>query len=569
MFEIFGLTVAVWVAYWGVIRLGFVSDDIEGLQHYDGKLKKFDYGHLNKWLLYKLLEKSNVRNHLFSIFLHNANVILLFLFLSTIVPVKLAFFTSILFAIHPICIQSVGWISSRGYPISLFFCLLGFNIISNTHILGSPLNSIPLALLTIGFGCLYYLSIVAQFAALATFAIQAFLGNYFLALIGLILSLVAGSGIIKEVIGVRIKTFKEQNLGRSTFFKLQKIIVAIKSLAYYTRLCIFPKRMGLYHTYEYHYSEKTEKEDKWFWWGFFILISSVLGFWYGNPIIRFGILWYYAYLFIFLNWITVHQFVSERYLYISSIGICLLIAYGLSFLDGFFFNGFPVIFALVGGLYLMRTWVHLPTYQDEVLFYQSNIWNFPDSEVAFSNLAVVYMKCNLMGSAVDMWQIAIKINPEYDVAYYNISSVMKQGGDLVRSREFLKKAVDSPKCHFKDLWTKELTQLDHELSYIKDVNEISARLNELKKTPEKQQEALNLEKQLQEINNLHKIWEEQKKKNLILIQQEEQNLQLKMVELARTKEQVLKGISPEELIKARDQNFGVLKETVKRMSETT
>ena len=128
MIELFLLTIICWITYLGVIECGFVSDDIEGLANYDGKLKKFDYGHFSKWLLYKILEKSPRRNHLFSIILHNANVILLYSFLITFIPQKLAFFSCILFAIHPINIQAVGWISGRGYLISLFFMLLSFHL---------------------------------------------------------------------------------------------------------------------------------------------------------------------------------------------------------------------------------------------------------------------------------------------------------------------------------------------------------------------------------------------------------------------------------------------------------
>ena len=43
MLELLFLTLVVWITYWHCINSGFVSDDIEGLQGYDGKLKKFDY----------------------------------------------------------------------------------------------------------------------------------------------------------------------------------------------------------------------------------------------------------------------------------------------------------------------------------------------------------------------------------------------------------------------------------------------------------------------------------------------------------------------------------------------
>lgn len=570
MFELLFLSAAVWLSYLGVINSGFVSDDIEGLVNYDGKLKKFDYGHLNKWILYKLFNKSPQENHRFSILLHNANVILLFSFLVNFLPIKAAFYASLLFAVHPICIQSIAWISGRGYPIGLFFCLLNFNFIAisqNNPLFTSTaaLQSLNLAILTIAYGCFYYVAVNAQFACLMTFAIQAFFGNYYLSVMGLIISAVTGFGIVKEVIGLRTKVFKEQNLEKSTKLKPQKIIVAIKTLAYYTRLCLFPKRMGLYHTFEYHYSEKTEKEDKWFWFGFFILLGLVAGFIYGSFIIKLGILWYLAYIMIFLNWVTIHQFVSERYLYIASIGLFILSGYCLFLLDGFLFAGFPVLMALIGGILIARTWVHLPTYQDEVLFYQSNIWNFPDSEVAFSNLGVVYMKCKLIGSAVDMWQIAIKINPQYDVAYYNISSVLKQKGDFIGAREYLKKAVETPQCHFKELWGKELESLEHEINYSKENTELGKRLLLLEADPAKKSEVQNIRKQLDEINNLHKKFEESQKQNLVLVQREEKQLKERLVQLDKEKIEFSKPLNMEILVKARDNNFILVKETVDRM----
>lgn len=557
--ELLILTGLVWLAYWGVIRCGFVSDDIVGLQEYDGKLKKFDYGHLNKWLLYKLLDKSPVRNHLFSIFLHNANVILLYLFLSSFISPKVAFLTSVLFAIHPVGLQAVAWISGRGYPISLFFCLLGLNILfilkENTSILTS--FSIPSALLVLGYGGIYYLSIVAQFATLSTFGILLFLRFNFFAVLGVFISFFAGFGIIKEVIEIRTKTFKEQNLEKSTYFKLSKIITVFKSLAYYTRLCFFPKRLGLYHSFEYHYSEKTEKEDKWFWFGFLIFLCFGILYWYGNTTIRFGILWYMAYVFIFLNWITIHQFVSERYIYIASIGLFTLLSYVL--------KDFPVFFSFLSGIYLMRTWAHIPTYQDEVSFYQSNVWNFPDSEVAFANLGVTYLKCNLPASAVDMWMISSKINPEFDVPYYNIYSFLRQQGQFLQARGFLEKAIKAGLCHFKELWTKELQQLDQEIQYIQEIQQLNTSLSEAEKDPSKKEQAIALKKQLEEIHNLHKLVSEKRKNEFILIQQEEQSLEAKLVQIKKAKEEAQRPIPIEELIKARNYNFSILKESVNKL----
>ena len=289
------------------------------------------------------------------------------------------------------------------------------------------------------------------------------------------------------------------------------------------------------------------------------------GFWFGNTIIRFGILWYLAYLFIFLNWITIHQFVSERYVYIPVIGICVLVAYGTFLLDGWFFNGFPVIFALICGIALMRTWAHLPTYQDEVQFYQSNIWNFPDSEVAFANLGVVFTRCNLIGSAMDMWMIATKINPDYDVGYYNLHSFCKQQGNLTKAKEFLEKAINSKHCHFKELWTKELEQLNHEIGYVDERNKLTQQISELSKDIANKEKLDKIILQLTAIDNLHIKFQESKNHNLVLLQQEEKQLKERLLNLEKNKENLLQPITMEDLIKMRDYNFSLVKEGINQL----
>ena len=561
MFEILLLSLLTWLAYFAVINGGYVSDDIEGLQNYSGKMKAFDYGNLNKWILYKLFGKSPKANHFFSILMHNANVVLLYIFLATIVNPTIALIASALFAVHPITVQAVGWMSGRGYPIGLFFTLLSFFIANMApKIAITQTDFIQLALCLIGYAVVYYIAIQAQFAALSTFAIQLLLGNYLFAIVGMVITAGTGFGIIKEVISHRTSTFKEQNLERSTRFHFKKIIVAMKTLGYYTRLCVFPKRMGLYHTFEYHYTDKTEMEDKNFWFGFILATALIIGFIYGNLPIKLGILWFIGYIFIFLNWITIHQFVSERYLYIASIGICLILATISQYI--------PYSSIIIFSMYLVRTWVHLPTYKDEISFYQSNVWNFPDSEVAFSNLGVTYMRCGLIGSAIDMWLIALNINKDYDVAHYNISSIMKQRVDLAKARESLAKAIASPMCHFKDVWSKELANLDSEIAFAQEHQNIYNKLIEARNDPIKKDQATGLIKQLEEIMTLPKKIEDSKNTQISLLVQEENKIKQQLVSIDRQKNDLNKPLMADALIGIRNQNFDIVRQATLRLVGT-
>jgi len=553
MFELLLLTGLVWLTYYGVLGCGFVSDDLEGIHGYDGKLKKMDYGHLNKWILNKIFGKDPFMNHVFSVLLHNANCILLYLFLSNYIGMY-ALYTAILFAVHPICAQAVGWISGRGYPISLFFTLLGYNLIASFHQPLLAFNSWVTAVVVLGWCVFYYLAIEAQFATLITFVIMAFLGNYFLAALGLTISIIATMGIITEVIGIRVKAFKAQDLGGSTTLRPQKIVVALKSFYYYTLLCFFPRRLGLYHTYLYHYTDETEREDKYSWRGLGLLILAGIGFWFGSFAVKLGILWWVSYSIIFWNWITIHQMFSERYIYIASIGICILTAVLLV--------NYPLVFWFVVGLAVMRTWAHLPTFNDEIYFYQSNIWNFPMSEVAFANLGVVYLNVGKQGSAMDMWTISAKINPEYDVPYYNMHSIYKQKGDINNALMCLEKAVNSKVCHFKESWGKELEDLKREIAF---ANEFNAMFGELvsKNTPE----SLALKSQLEAINLLGKNIEDDRKQKVNILTQEQEKIKQHLQNLEVEKTKVDRGVTMEELLQKRAELFAGIKQEYQRIKE--
>ena len=462
LFHILSITIFTWLTYAYIIwKGGFVIDDIEGIANYDGVLPKDAcYGAWMKWFRYKVAGKSPRHHHFFNVILKNTCAIMLYFFLNNIIGSQLSFLTTMLFVVAPVGTQAVAWVSGIGYLIGLFMGLMALQI---------PYLAIPN---TFGFNIILYalftvLAIIGNFTLLATFLITLFLGHYPYVLIGALISIFLGVKIVKQTIALRTVVFKEQNMANSTTFKWRKFIVAVKTLLYYTLLAVFPTKMGLYHKWGFHYEPQIEQEDNRFWLGVLLLIGFGVLFYYGDFIIRFGIIWYFSFIFIFLNWITIHQFVSERYVYIASIGLWIILAK--------FLTPYPVLYAFILGLYLMRTWQQLPAYQNEITFYQSNVWNFPQSEVALGNLGAVYMKCGLGGSAVDMWNVAIRINPQYDVAYYNIYSALKAQKQWQMARQHLVKSIESPLSHFKDRWIKELAGLDREVIYDNILNSLIQR----------------------------------------------------------------------------------------------
>lgn len=528
----FQLSVLTWVTYCYSLKTGFVSDDLSGITEFDGhlqtsakddaeakerrawpfwkRLMHTEYGMFMRWIRFHLAGgsfpskvralridgtpgdylptgKTPLRHHALSIIVFNIAVLLGYTFLSKVVSPKLAFMAMTLLIVHPITTQGVAWCSGLGYPLSLLYM---FSILNLVHLYYSGLNwsTIESVAFYLAFGVLYWLAVNALFVALCLWPILLYFGWYPFAIIGLVVSVHTGLRIVRATINLRSTEFKKQNMGHTVYPKPRKLVVALKTLLYYLKMTFWPDKLGLYHKWGGVYDESIERED---WMALGGLVAAiglaVLGL-YGPAEVQFGLVWFIAFIFIFLNWITIQQFVTERYLMIPAIGIYLIIS--------FYLQDYPTVFALICGLLVMRTWMHLPTYDNELRFYQSNTWNFQDSEIALNNLGCTWVRLGWVATGIDTWSIAQKVNPDYDVTFYNVAShyrtqgmVQMEHGNYMQALEMFKMALEKltaalnvRRCHFKEIWTKEQAELKTfvELPVTMVIRE-KQRLDELKK----------------------------------------------------------------------------------------
>ena len=498
------LTLLVWITYWYSIRTGFVSDDLAGVAEYDGhlqtsgekpehrawpiwkRLMHTEYGMVSRWIRYHIcggsypstqrfikpdgskgdfipIGKTPMRHHILSIVVFNLASLFLFSFLTKIVGVKLAFMTVSLLIFHPITTQGVAWISGLGYPLSLLWMACILNLVHWYY--QAPHTTIEAVAVYAVFGLLYFLAVNALFVALCLWPLLIYFGWYPFGAIGAVVSAYLAFNIVKQTINLRAGEFTKQNMGHTIRPKFRKIVVALKTLLYYLKMTLWPDKLGLYHKWGTVYDENIEREDKMMLGGLVALIGLVTWAVLGGPIVLLGIFWFFAFICIFLNWITIQQFVTERYLMIPAIGLYLVVAYYL--------QDHLSIFYVICGLLLMRTWMHLPTYDNELRFYQSNTWNFQDSEIAHNNLGCTWVRLGWVQSGIDTWTIAQRINPEYDVTFYNVAShfmtngrVTMNHGNYAQAIEFFKVALEKlnaainvPRCHFKEAWTKERDEI--------------------------------------------------------------------------------------------------------------
>lgn len=401
-----------------------------------------------------------VRHHIWSLTWYGTCLILCYTFLNHLFGSSIAFGATLLFAVHPIISQCIAWISGINYVYCLTFLLANYNLLQLNL---SYHWTIPLTMLCTALSSLSLLVGVFNCVILYT------LGYPWEAFSAMV---VGGLIFLKDGIGVvsfRRKAFKEQNMTNSITPNVRKPIVMLKTLWYYVCLCIYPKSLGLYHEFGYHYSRKDEEPDGMYWGGLLCLIAMALAFFMGGFIAKFCIVWFLSYILVFSNFLTANQFVVERYAFIPSLAFCILFAVIV----------YPIqpLFWFLIGLYMMRSIMHVWTFKDHVSFYQSNIHNFPKSEVAYGNLGVAYQGRGKSGTAFDLWQTATEINPHYDVPFYNMHSLVKNAGQLEQAREYLKRCMNAKVVHFKGTWEREMAELDNAILKKQAMDSLNNEMN--------------------------------------------------------------------------------------------
>ena len=460
------------------LRCGFCSDDIEGVAKFSDKFKdgvkddKYTEGtvtyrntqynlsspaHYKFWRSLRLnlgkcftilgqnskghdvygFVQDPFRHHLINFVLHGINTILTYTLLTQLFGSNLAFMATLLFIVNPVSSMSVAWVSGVGYLLSYF----GIVSILNIVIYCDQIVSIIPAII------LHFISMVGLLAGFITPIILILLGKWIVAIPLIALSAYFLLTTGRSAVSFRRKNFRDQNVGRCTYFTIKKPIIMIKTLYYYVRMMFYPFKLGLFHEWGYKYDDKLERPDGMFWKGLLTLLAIVLSIIYAPYEIKFGLIWFLAYSVLFMNAITAQQFVVDRYMFIPSLGFSIIFSYYL--------QNFMPAYWILAGAYMMRTICHLWTFDNETSFYRSNALNFPKSEIAWGNLGVAYAQAGWQGSAFDSWHMSAKINPHHCLPHYNLYNSYKVSGMYDAALDELKKCLNAETVHFEKDWKKE------------------------------------------------------------------------------------------------------------------
>ena len=449
------------VAYVPAIRSGFVWDDdamlTENIVLKEHGLYRswFSADQPNYWpmtwtsyrLEHKFWKLNPAGYHITNILIHTACALLIWRILVQL-NVPAAFAAALIFAVHPVNVESVAWIAQRKTVLAMLFFLLSlfyylrfdqtgkrvFYVLSVTLFILAMLSKgsvvgLPVVILL----CIWWLH--------KAIARQDILRSIPFFVISAVMSIVEiwfqyNRAIAADV--VRSDSFLSRlaGAGWAVWFYLYKAILPVHLTFIYPRWKIDPTNWVSYVP------------------GLLLVILLALAWRYrrswGRPVF-FALSFYIVMLLPVLGFFNIYfmrySLVADHYQYVSIISvICLAVGVVYRYL-GLGVLRVAAAFALMifGG----TSWQQCYVYKDIETLWRDTIAKNPNSWMAHYNLGVILEEQNKPDEAISHYNRSLQLNPQYPKTYNNLGVALKAMGRLDDAVTYYRKAVELKPDYFE------------------------------------------------------------------------------------------------------------------------
>ena len=450
------IVVATLAAYAPVYRAGFIWNDSDyvtapALQSWSGLARIwFQVGateqyypllHSAFWVEHCFWGDAPLGYHLLNVALHATSAALLLALLRRL-AVPGAWLAALVFALHPVCVESVAWISEEKNTLSTVFylvaalCYLRFEderrpgryalaaLFFVLAVLSKTVTaSLPAALLVVAWWRRGTLSWRRDAAPLLPwFAFGAAAGLF-------------SGWVERHYIGAEGAAFALTGLerlllaSRATWFYAAKLVWPADLIFFYPRWTITSASAA---AYGYLLAVLAA----------FAVLAAVRGRWRA-PLA--GALFFVGTLFPTLGFFNVYAFifsyVADHWQYLASLGLIVPICAGLAragegLARPIRQGGAAALLLVLAAL----TWRQAGMYSDMVTFYRTTIEKNPGAFQAHSNLGA-YLAQNKLPGAVEEYEAALRVNPDYVPAHYNLGVALLDAGRPADAAAHLEKAL--------------------------------------------------------------------------------------------------------------------------------
>ena len=467
-------TLAAWTifAYWPAWHGGFIWDDDRYVTHnylliapdglcriwfsLDAPSQYFPLAYTVLRIERSLWDLNPVGYHWVNILLHLGNALLVWCVLARL-KVPGAWLAAAIFALHPVQVESVAWISELKNVLMGFFFLLTLltwiEYVDATH----KHRRI-----------LYVAALVFYLLALSAKATACTLPAALLLVLWLKKTAIGRSALLEIIpfvllalgMGLLAVWWEKYHQGTRMLVSLgplERLLIASQAVWFYLGKIFWPAKLTFIYP-QWRIDAASPVAYLWLIAAIAFVVAIYYGRrWFGRSV-EVATLFFVVTLGPLLGFVMLYTFrytfVADHYQYLASIGPIALASAGLVTLS----RSSKTFQRVVGGTSFailiclgLLTWRQSATYRDAETLWRATIAKNPDCWMAYNNLGVVQFEKGGVEDAIEKYQQSLRLHPDYPEAHYNLGSALLQEGyadEAIRQcEEALKIQPNEPDAH--------------------------------------------------------------------------------------------------------------------------
>lgn len=376
--------------------------------------------------------QSSTPFHLYNLSIYLVDVILVFILVYLLMGKTLAMFAVILFAIHPLHVEAVTWISGRPYSLFSVFtliiliCLFEYLVFKKTKYILIAIFSLFLAYKTDGARTLS-LAFILPLGFFYMIGILKTKINWLrlLLIVGtvvVVLTIALWPAIINRINVVNSGYNMSEGIFYDPFFQYPT------SVAKYLQLLLIPIDLTLYHTMYVF--------PAWLNWAILLTyLLVIVYFLFKDRRISFALIFIFVANAASMAPVKVAWLVAERYIFLGSLGFCMFLGIILSELWKINRYISVVVLSVLVTCWSIRTYLRNIDWNTNHNLWVNTCQVSPNSHNAWNNIGDDYDKLKDYDNAIKGFTQSTVVKPNYADAYHNRANIFFKIGRLDLARD--------------------------------------------------------------------------------------------------------------------------------------
>lgn len=430
------LCIGVFLLYFNSLHGNFVSDDYATIPN-NPMIRDFSSMSNNlivisNFIIVFLFGSGNpFFFHLYSLMVYLVTVVLAFVFLYMVFNRNIARIGTLIFAVHPIHVEAVSWISGKPYAFFSMFILAGIICFINFTRNQKPINLLYLILCFAlafftdrprSFGLLFLIILYMIYKGVKVPFQNVKKWIFAMVFIAIIAVVIMWPYAVERINIVNSGYNSTESVFYNPFFQYST------SISKYLQLLWAPVDLTLYHTMYIF--------PIWFNWTILLTyISTTTYFFFKDK------KYFFALAFIFvvsapsMAPVKVSWLVAERYIFLGSLGFCLFLALIFDSMLRKYKILSLTIFSLLICFYTIRVYLRNIDWQTNHNLWVNTCQTSPNSHNAWNNIGDDYDKLKQYDNAIKGFTQSTVVKPNYADAYHNRANIFYKTGRLDLARD--------------------------------------------------------------------------------------------------------------------------------------